>query len=197
MILGFKQQFPWKQPTYFREKILAGVGKYICDWTYDGHPIIHDIPKDGSLKRNLSFDVDSRGKITNESSDLLFAPKLHTFRADPYNRWKPGMSIQMVYRGPKYSILDHFNRRIPELEVCTGVQEIMLWYTGSLGQFGEDGKRKQIITMHCTIDGRIFENINTLAVNDGFSDQLQFMNWFNKINTPFRGKIIHWTNFRY
>jgi len=163
MILGFKQQFPWKEPTNFREKILYGVGQAI--WL--------------TPRQIKKF------------------PKIHTMREDPTNRWKAGRKIEMVYRGAGYKIIDHFNKGIPELEVFTGVQEIMLWYTGSLGQFGEDGKRKQIITMHCTIDGRIFENINTLAVNDGFSDQLQFMNWFNKINTPFRGKIIHWTNFRY
>lgn len=26
MIMGFKQRFPWGEPTYFREKILSGVG---------------------------------------------------------------------------------------------------------------------------------------------------------------------------
>jgi hypothetical protein len=29
MVLGFKQKFPWGEPTYFREKILYGVGKVI------------------------------------------------------------------------------------------------------------------------------------------------------------------------
>jgi len=30
--------------------------------------------------------------------------------------------------------------------------------------------------------------------NDGFESLQDFFNWFNK---PFRGKIIHWTDFKY
>lgn len=159
MILGFKQQFPWKEPTYFREKILYGVGRAI--WL---------TPR--QIKK--------------------FA-KIHTMREDPTNRWKAGRKIEMVYRGPKYKIIDHFNKGIPELEKCVSVQEVMLWYTG----YVDKETKEQKVNFHCMIDGNRYEDINTLAVNDGFSDQLQFMNWFNKINYPFTGKIIHWTDFRY
>ena len=39
MILGFKQKFPWGEPTYFKEKILAGVGY----GPIAGRPKIHTI----------------------------------------------------------------------------------------------------------------------------------------------------------
>lgn len=178
MILGFKQQFPWKEPTYFREKILAGVGineSKIIEVTsnlYGKPPVFHD------------------GYKISEGN---FKPKLHTFREDPHNRWKAGMSIQMVYRGKNYSIADHFNKGIPELEKCKSVQKIKLWVTGSLGEL-KDGQREQIIKVHAIIDGKRIENTERLVINDGFDDVLQFANWFKK---PWEGKILHWSDLRY
>jgi len=171
MILGFKQQFPWKEPTYFREKILYGVGRAI--WL---------TPR--QIKK--------------------FA-KIHTMREDPHNRWKVDMSIQMVYRGPKYSILDHFNEGIPELEVCTGVQKIDIFYDNKNGILADN-------FVDVVIDGESFEyvrfnskgepfydlgegkKIKTLAANDGFDSVIDFFKWFDR---DWSGKIIHWSNFRY
>jgi len=157
MILGFKQQFPWKEPTNFREKILYGVGRAI--WL---------TPR--QIKK--------------------FA-KIHTMREDPHNRWKPGMSIQMVYRGPKYSILDHFNKGIPELEKCVSVQQIKIqWITFTVAE-------KSFQAIDITIDGGKSlrsDQIMILAANDGFNSVEDFMRWFNK---DWEGKIIHWTDFRY
>jgi len=160
MILGFKQQFPWKEPTNFREKILYGVGQAI--WL--------------TPRQIKKF------------------PKIHTMREDPTNRWKAGRKIEMVYRGAGYKIIDHFNKGIPELEVCTGVQKIKLWLTGSLGDFGADGKREQIIQIHAIVDGKRLDQPELIIPNDGFEDILQFSRWFTK---PWEGKIIHWTDFRY
>jgi hypothetical protein len=103
MILGFMQKFPWKGedkqpvPTNFREKILAGA----------------------LLIPSTASRIGSKGLL-----HMIQHPKLHTMRLDPHNRWRAGMGIQMVYRGPKYSILDHFNKGIPELEECVSVQNI-------------------------------------------------------------------------
>ena len=107
MILGFKQHFDKKklEPTYFREKILAGVGVI----TINGD------------------NINPKGPILQDG----FKPKIHTLRLDPHDRWKQGMSIQMVYRGPNYSILDHFNKGIPELEKFVSTQKIEIkWYKG-------------------------------------------------------------------
>jgi len=169
MILGFKQKFANGEPTNFREKILAGIGY---------------IPK----------DVENMPKNGQGILHLLEHPKIHTFRTDPLNRWKPGMSIQMVYRGPKYSILDHFNKDIPELQKCMSVQKIKLWITGSLGEFKEDGKREQIIQVHAIVDNKRLDQPELLVLNDGFDSTYQFATWFKQ---PWEGKIIHWTDYRY
>lgn len=109
MILGFKQYFPWHTekgpaPSNFREKILAGAGYVMV-----GHPEVKQIPM----------------KVNSYTEHIgSWKPKIHTMREDPHNRWRAGRSIQMVYRGPKYSILDHFNKGIPELEKCKSVQKV-------------------------------------------------------------------------
>ncbi len=119
-----------------------------------------------------------------------FIPKLHTIREDKHNRWKPGMSIQMVYRGPKYSIKSHFNKGIDELQKCKSTQKIEIRW------FFYNDKRHQVKTsvMSVKIDGKDFYDINRLAANDGFSSKEEFMNYFNK---KFTGKILHWTDLRY
>lgn len=92
MILGFKQKFPWGEPTYFREKIL----------------------------------LPTKPRILAYGAAETWYPKIHTMRSDPHNRWKAGRSIQMVYRGPNYSIQDHFNKGIPELEKCVSTQKVKI-----------------------------------------------------------------------
>lgn len=173
MTLGFKQQFPWATknspaPTYFREKILHSVGLM-----REGGPIV---------KYDPNQFIGVMGK------------KIHTMRLDPHNRWKAGRKIEMVYRGAGYKIIDHFNKGIPELEVCTGVQKIKLWLTGSLGEVGDNGKREQIIRIHAIVDGKRIDNPERIIPNDGFEDIIQFSRWFTK---PWEGKIIHFTDFRY
>lgn len=165
MNLGFKQYFDHKkqEPTYFREKILAGVGL-----TTDA-PLAHLEPP------------------TRHG----WAPKLHTIRLDPHNRWKPGMSIQMVYRGPKYSILDHFNKGIPELEKCVSVQKIEIrWWKNTVLR-----KRFPWIKF-VKVDGRLLnpDEYFKLIRNDGFDSTPQFQKWFNE---DFTGKLIHWTDLKY
>lgn len=185
MILGFKQFFPWHTeknpaPTYFREKILFGAG-YITNVEKTFH----------GVERTLVKETDIKAIEIHKQAGAI--PKLHTMRLDPHDRWKPGMSIQMVYRGPKYSIDHHFNEGIPELQTCISVQKIKLWFTGSLGEF-ENGERKQEIRMHAIVDGKRIDNPELLIKNDGFTNLYDFSRWFKG---TWEGKIIHWTDFRY
>jgi hypothetical protein len=169
MTLGFMQHFPWKEnKTPVPTNFRE---KIICPW------------------------VKIYENTYPNPTELFFAPKLHTFREDKHNRWKAGMSIQMVYRGPKYSILDHFNKGIPELEKCVSTQKVKIWYTGYLDRETLD----EIVKLNITIDGKRIDasQFDTIAKNDGFKDTLQFCNWFNKINVVWQGKIIHWTDLRY
>jgi hypothetical protein len=150
MILGFKQNFPWKEdkqpvPTNFKEKIKAAA------------PDVWVHPKSGLRVNNVS----------------LWRPKIHT--------------IQMIYRGPKYSIKDHFNKGIPELEKCVSVQKIEIAFGITVGPY---------TSVIIAIDGRILSETEReqLAVNDGFNSLQDFYKWFTK---PFTGKIIHWRDYRY
>lgn len=114
-------------------------------------------------------------------------PKIHTLRSDPHNRWKPGRKIEMVYRGPKYSILSHFNKGIPELETCVSIQRIEI-------KVIKDGKWS---FYEINIDGGkalTREQAQVLAINDGFDSIYDFEKWFNK---DWSGKLIHWTDYRY
>lgn len=171
MILGFKQYFPWHTekgpaPSNFREKILAGAGYVMV-----GHPEVKQIPM----------------KVNSYTEHIgSWKPKIHTMREDPHNRWRAGRSIQMVYRGPKYSILDHFNKGIPELEKCKSVQKVEIkWIKPEIPTGAE-----------VIIDGRFlsYDEIDTLAINDGFNSIEDFFRWFRN---NWSGYILHWTDFRY
>jgi hypothetical protein len=187
MILGFKEFFDAKktQPTYFRDKIRAPYFKVYPNSTQP--PVI----------------------------EIYYKPKLHTFRLDPHDRWKAGMSIQMVYRGPKYSIKDHFNKGIPELERCKSTQKVEIkwykdksWISEAATLAGIKSKNVKI-----SIDGKecIHVSFNEVGFscagvnydrlihgdlfqNDGFYGVYEFFKWFNN---DWKGKIIHWTDLRY
>jgi hypothetical protein len=200
MILGFHEHFDAKktQPTWFREKILLGAGRTIIRPT---HHFVHNKKKPGYISHasDVYHDVN---------------PKLHTFRIDSNDRWKPGMSIQMVYRGPKYSVKDHFNKYIPEFQSCISTQKVEIKWTTNKEFFN----RKEVsvfvdryllleaafsnsaigATHHYRhLDGVVAKanaSIDLIAVNDGFNGLFDFFKYFNK---DFTGKIIHWTDLRY
>lgn len=162
MILGFMQYFDKKktQPTHFREKIWASLS-YITEAM-----VICDNTKTFAL-----------------NGELRYQPKLHTIRRDLSNRWKAGRAIQMVYRGPKYSILDQFNT-YEEIQKCVSTQSFSLRYHEDM---------EPIIR----VDGRklSLSEAKQLALNDGFetlSALCSFFEW-----EDFDGKIIHWTDLHY
>ena len=168
MVLPFKEKFPWGEPTYFREKILAVAGYMWTTMMYpqgQGEPLIP-------------------GESFAMKGAILYPPKLHTIRKG--NRWKAGDLLHMAYgvRTPNYN---QFNKGIPELERVKSVQNISIkWYPG------DDIHPNGSITVG--VDGKIIDNVNQLAINDGFDDLLCFMKWFSK---DFTGQIIHWTDLKY
>lgn len=142
-----------------------------------------------------------REKILAGANDRTtkFVPKIHTLRADPHDRWKSGMSIQMVYRGAGYKILDHFNKVIPELEKCVSTQRIHIKHYKDGGiHISIDHKMffyGKIINGNVKPDNDLYNrNIFMLSKNDGFESTEHFFQWFKK---DFTGKIIHFSNFRY
>lgn len=185
MTLGFKQQFPWATK---------------------------DSPAPTNFREKILYGVGRSIWITPRQ--IKKYPKIHTMRADPTNRWKAGRKIEMVYRGAGYKIIDHFNKGIPELEVCTGVQKVEIKWRVNKDFFN----RKEVdvfvdkrLVLECSFNesfigathhysrGKgIIEissmNGDLIAVNDGFSGLHDFFRWFNK---DWEGKIIHFTDFRY
>lgn len=126
-----------------------------------------------------------------EPSNVIgLPPKLHTIREDKHNRWKPGVKIHPVINN---RTKDRF-QFAPTL-VCTGVQEIHIQhYPGQILTYVD----RQLFgdVFHHGLDD-IYEYTNdleTLAINDGFPSVEAFFRWFNK---DFGGKIIHWTDLKY
>lgn len=112
---------------------------------------------------------------------ILKGTKIHTIREDKPNRWKAGNKIHYAtgVRTKKYNQF--------KLGECVSVQQIEItrpiW-----SEYLNDAVVK--------IDGKTLtkEQQQQLAYNDGFSNLLSFWLWFNE---DFKGKIIHWTDFKY
>lgn len=114
--------------------------------------------------------------------------KIHSIREDKTNRWKEGNTIHFA-TGVRTKKYNNFKR-----DVCKRIQSVTItyqkdssievWIGGILyaTYYGE----------HTTMEDR--KRLNLLARFDGFNCVADFFKWFNK---DFKGKIIHWTNFKY
>lgn len=111
---------------------------------------------------------------------ILKGTKIHTIRADVHNRWKQGRTLHMStgVRTPNFNCFHE--------QKCLGIQHIEIDLTGLIA---------------VTVEGRSlnFGTINQLAINDGFTNVIDFRAWFARTleNAIYTGKIIHWTNYRY
>jgi hypothetical protein len=114
----------------------------------------------------------------DQSKIDLVKPKYHTIRRDESDLWKKGMDIHPVISDNSLSPLQF----APTLK-CLDIQMISIDYT-----------KESVIVV--TIDGKIlsFDEVKTLAVNDGFDKIEDFYSYFND---SFKGKLIHWTDLRY
>ncbi|MBB4034871.1 hypothetical protein GGR21_000758 [Dysgonomonas hofstadii] len=112
---------------------------------------------------------------------ILSGNKIHSIREDKTDRWKEGNTIHFA-TGVRTKNYDNF-----KMDECKGTQSIKIEYFE--GVFFANK-----VTVF--IDGRAleYEEILTLAHNDGFCSVADFLKWFNK---DFEGKIIHWTDFKY
>jgi uncharacterized protein YqfB (UPF0267 family) len=110
---------------------------------------------------------------------ILKGTKIHTIREDAHNRWKIGMKMHMA-TGVRTKNYNQFQ----EMK-CMSIQGIEITRVS-------DYLNDTIVT----VDGRklILSEIQQLAWNDGFENLIDFWMWFDK---DFKGKIIHWTDFRY
>lgn len=121
-------------------------------------------------KFNRSWDGDQYTEFLE--------PKLHTIRKDVDDLWRAGMEITMVI--DKDSPQEF---QFAPILSCQSIQKIELHKT--------DNGWVQI-----RIDGRFLtaEEVQQFAVNDGFSNADALYAYFKG---SFKGKLIHWTAFKY
>lgn len=165
MTLQFQQQLNNK-PTFFVEKILAA---------FDDHYMAKE------------YYYENRAEIAPLCDwTRAYLPKLHTIREDKPNRWKKGNDTHFkVWSGKPYHSK---NINFLPLVECISTQKIEIIYKDT------DGLRMEIPTIYIDNDWIPFENIKSLAINDGFGSIEDFLNYFK---SDFTGKIIHWTNLKY
>lgn len=205
MILGFYQQINGR-PTHFREKIKSCIEPIRYEHRVELFSRKERIVVPNPKQIDLAFlGVMVYGNFSREEViTKTFKPKRHTIRQDKSNRWKAGRKIQMVYRGPKYSIADHFNKCIPELEECRLVQSITIkwrrptWlqkqYGNAIPPFTVKIKNQYVFIY---IDQKLIghKTLRELAINDGFDSITDFLKYFKK--SIIGWKILHWTACQY
>lgn len=112
--------------------------------------------------------------------------KIHTIRVDKTKRWKPGIIIHFA-NGVRTKNYTQFHKG-----KCISTQAIEIRNVFRKTDFDT----YTFVRRDVYIDGRLLstDEIWQLALNDGFDNPEDFFKWFNQ---DFKGKIIHWTDFRY
>jgi hypothetical protein len=108
---------------------------------------------------------------------ILERTKIHSIRTDEKNRWKPLILIHFA-TGVRTKNYNQF-----KLDTCKSVQTIEIIYYKNYFPIVKIDNRKLK-----------FNEIIILAKNDGFNSLSDFFEWFN---SDYKGKIIHWTDFKY
>jgi hypothetical protein len=173
--LNFKTEFPGGDQTYFIPKIWRGLINNLG--MYDDYLSYVTMVLESGNEKMMEAVIPVKDINT-------IMPKIHTIREDLNDLWKPGKKIHMVV----------FNRTknrfqfAPILE-CKSVQKIEISHKPIKI---EDWILMPVVRINDLI---IFpERVLELARNDGFDSVSDFFRWFNK---DFRGKIIHWTDYKY
>jgi hypothetical protein len=171
MILPFSTQLNGK-PTYFIEKIHKCFG-------------LKEINMIAGLDPSLHYHKD----YNFVAKDKLPA-KLHTIREDSKDRWQAGTMIDF-FINCRQPTMFRFAPRIP----VVSIQEIEIKWIPLTIPLGERRPWVRIDGKNIfTIESFITEEMNQLAMNDGFDNVQDFFAYFNE---DFKGKIIHWTNLKY
>ena len=177
MTLGFKQEIGGK-PTYFAENIIAGLP--LPDYKI---MTLMDLMGDVVEYTSAEFYAGSCNPLFNH------VPKLHTIREDKNNLWAAGKLIHPVINN---RTANRF--QFAPVMKCVSVQEIRIKWHDPTHTAPERWCNVLISTDWGAFDLLSFEDINKLAINDGFDNEKAFFAYFNK---DFTGKIIHWTDLKY
>lgn len=179
MILPFSTQLNGK-PTYFVESIWEGLLRNVFD-------------EDKEYQEYLRLHKKKFGIYWDwfpEDHKRLEYPKIHTIREDKKNRWKSGNEIHF-YINNRSKKAFQFAPVIP----VVSIQEFEINYvpTGKYLDFRPIVFIDKIFFYHDLITSDNSKMLQ-LAQNDGFDTIEDFFAYFNE---DFKGKIIHWTDFKY
>lgn len=188
MILPFSTQLNGK-PTHFVEKIWKSL-KNIDFETYDK---IEKLLSEEELTEPFEIDYSIYKNVD---------PKIHTIREDKKNRWKVGTKIHFFINCRQKDMF----RFAPVLPVVSKQKIELIWKENTENHTFLGTKFDRICTIK--IDDRFYGDaylfngsvvsssytIPTFANNDGFDTPDELFAYFNK---NFKGKIIHWTDFKY
>ena len=111
--------------------------------------------------------------------------KQHTIREDKHNRWKVGNSIQFWMGNPRNV---HAKNKPHQFGngICSRVETIRMDFS-----IPEDWQNDRVYIGN-DIVLKTDDELNALAVNDGFENWEQMKLWFNNSDRQFIGKIIFW-----
>ena len=105
--------------------------------------------------------------------------KYHTIRQDKNNRWQPGKKIHFWRGNPRNVKLNPYGFGTG---ICRDVQSIEIYPAKNMVKIAAlDDKENHVIYTDT-------EDLNALAVNDGFSDWQQMKAFFTE---DFKGKLIY------
>lgn len=170
MTLGFSTQIKNK-PTYFVEKIWEGI-----------------LQKGVQINAN-DFIEYGRKALPKNYIVGTNKPKIHTIREDKKERWKVGNQIHFV-TGNRTKNRKQFAPIVKVQSIQKLVITEMLMTQTAYCTVSNDKIFK------VEVDGITLHNkqVEELALNDGFDSVDDFFKWFDK---DFKGKIIHWTDYKY
>lgn len=121
---------------------------------------------------------------------ILAGTKIHTIRADSKDRWRQGMRIHMAtgVRTKRYECFCDKYR-------VESIQSVRMQIDNNYRVVVYVGEEKQQKVLTKT-------ELERLVGNDGFNNIALFEAWFysaieNCDGGIFKGKIIHWTDYRY
>ena len=182
MTLGFTTQIKGKQ-THFVSKIVIG------------------------LYRNKLISIDKASEILDVPMSQIKSTrqlsKIHTMREDIHNRWKPSMLIDFVINN-RTKFRKVFAPRLPVISI----QKIEIYRRDDLPTNMHVGEKITLLYTFPKIAGEYRKSfmvkiddrwlsggeIAELAENDGFDSVSEFFDWFSD---DWKGKLIHWTDFKY
>lgn len=111
--------------------------------------------------------------------------KQHTIREDRNSRWKVGNSIQFWMGNPRNTRGKNKPHQFGT-GVCSRIETIRMDFA-----IPEDWQTDEV-KIGNDIILKTYDELNALAVNDGFENWSQMKLWFDNEDKMFVGKIIFW-----